>query len=129
MAATLAVNREGCKHMFENALDFEQAFEDHDAMHRTHVRRRLVALAIVVGLGLIGTGQVASALGSHGGGGVQRVSTRTYVVRQGDTLWAIASRLAPARDPRPVIQAIQDANGVDAGSLVPGAVLRIPALS
>ena len=59
---------------------------------------------------------------------VQRVSQRTYVVRQGDTLWAIASRIAPAGDPRPVIQAIQDANGVDAGSLVPGAVLRIPAL-
>ena len=68
------------------------------------------ALAVVVGVGLIGTGQVASALGSHGDG-VQRVSQRTYVVRQGDTLWAIASRIAPAGDPRPVIQAIQDANG------------------
>ena len=113
--------------MFENRLDFEQAFEHHCAMHRTHVRRRIVALAVVLGLGLIGTGQVASALGSHGDG-VQRVSQRTYVVRQGDTLWAIASRIAPAGDPRPVIQAIQDANGVDAGSLVPGAVLRIPAL-
>ena len=127
MDATLAANRKGCKHMFENALDFEQAFEHHGAMHRTHVRRRVVALAVVVGLGLIGTGQVASALGSHGGG-VQQVSQRTYVVRQGDTLWAIASRIAPAGDPRPLIQAIQDANGVDAGSLVPGAVLRIPAL-
>ncbi len=127
MDATLAANREGCKHMFENGLDFEQAFEHHDAMHRTHVRRRVVALAVVVGLGLIGTGQVASALGSHGDA-VQRVSQRTYVVRQGDTLWAIASRIAPAGDPRPVIQAIQDANGVDAGSLVPGSVLRIPAL-
>jgi len=113
--------------MFENGLDFEQAFEHHGAMHRTHVRRRVVALAVVVGLGLVGTGQVASALGSHDGG-VQRVSQRTYVVRQGDTLWAIASRISPAGDPRPVIQAIQDANGVDAGSLVPGAVLRIPAL-
>ncbi len=127
MGATLAANREGCKHMFEKQLDFEQAFEHHGAMHRTHVRRRIAALAVVVGLGLIGTGQVASALGSHGDG-VQRVSQRTYVVRQGDTLWAIASRIAPAGDPRPLIHAIQDANGVDAGSLVPGAVLRIPAL-
>jgi len=127
MDATLAANREGCKHMFENGLDFEQAFEHHGDMHRTHVRRRVVALSLVVGLGLIGTGQVASALGSHGDA-VQRVSQRTYVVRQGDTLWAIASRIAPAGDPRPVIQAIQDANGVDAGSLVPGSVLRIPAL-
>jgi nucleoid-associated protein YgaU len=127
MDATLAANREGCKHMFEKRLDFEQAFEHHRPMHRTHVRRRIVALAVVVGLGLIGTGQVASALGSRGDA-VQRVSQRTYVVRQGDTLWAIASRIAPAGDPRPVIQAIQDVNGVDAGSLVPGSVLRIPAL-
>ena len=127
MVATLAANREGCKHMFENGLDFEQAFEHHGVMHRTHVRRRIVALAVVVGLGLIGTGQVASALGSRSEA-VQRVGQRTYVVRQGDTLWAIASRIAPTGDPRPVIQAIQDANGVDAGSLVPGSGLRIPAL-
>jgi nucleoid-associated protein YgaU len=113
--------------MFENGLDFEQAFEHHALMHRTHVRRRIVALAVVVGLGLIGTGQVAGALGSRSEA-IQRVGQRTYVVRQGDTLWAIASRITPAGDPRPVIQAIQDANGVDAGSLVPGSVLRIPAL-
>jgi nucleoid-associated protein YgaU len=113
--------------MFENGLDFERTFEHHGSMHRTHVRRRVVALAVVVGLGLIGSGQVASALGSSGGT-ARRVVARTYLVREGDTLWAIASRLAPSQDPRPVIQAIQDANHVDGASLVPGAELQIPAL-
>jgi hypothetical protein len=112
--------------MFENALDFERTFEHHVPMHRTHVRRRIVALSIVVGLGLVATGQVASALGGSGEA-THRVAARTYLVREGDTLWAIASRIAPGQDPRPVVQAIQAANRVDAASLVPGTELRIPA--
>jgi nucleoid-associated protein YgaU len=50
-----------------------------------------------------------------------------YVVQRGDTLWSIAVGRAPGVDPRPVVQAIADANRVDAGSLVPGQVLVIPA--
>jgi LysM repeat protein len=50
-----------------------------------------------------------------------------YVVQSGDTLWSIAVSRAPGSDPRPVVQAIADANQVDAGSLVPGQVLVIPA--
>jgi hypothetical protein len=42
-------------------------------------------------------------------------------------LWSIAVSRAPGSDPRPVVQAIADANRVDAGSLVPGQVLVIPA--
>jgi nucleoid-associated protein YgaU len=49
-----------------------------------------------------------------------------YVVQRGDTLWSIALSRAPGSDPRPVVQAITDANQVDAGSLVPGQVLIIP---
>jgi len=50
-----------------------------------------------------------------------------YVVQSGDTLWSIAVSREPGSDPRPVVQAIADVNGVDAGSLVPGQVLVIPA--
>ena len=50
-----------------------------------------------------------------------------YVVQAGDTLWGIAVSRAPGSDPRLVIQAIVDANQVDAGTLVPGQVLVIPA--
>ena len=57
---------------------------------------------------------------------MRSVAHATYVVRPGDTLWEIASRLAPGRDPRPVIEVIEAENGVDAGSLVPGLVLSVP---
>lgn len=50
----------------------------------------------------------------------------TYVVRYGDTLWSIARQVAPGGDPRPVVDAIVGANGVDAGALVPGQTLVIP---
>jgi len=49
------------------------------------------------------------------------------VVRPGDTLWSIARRVAPGQDPRGVVDAIADANGVEAGSLVPGQTLVLPA--
>jgi hypothetical protein len=35
----------------------------------------------------------------------------TYVVRPGDTLWSIAAAIAPDSDPRPVVDALRDANG------------------
>jgi nucleoid-associated protein YgaU len=50
----------------------------------------------------------------------------TYVIRSGDTLWAIVARLRPGADPRPLIRQIQQLNGVDAGSLVPGRTLLVP---
>jgi nucleoid-associated protein YgaU len=49
------------------------------------------------------------------------------VVRSGDTLWSIARATSPGDDPRPVVDSIAAANGIDPGSLVPGQVLVIPA--
>ena len=51
---------------------------------------------------------------------------RTYVVRPGDTLWAIAARIAgPQADPRPVVDELAQANHLGA-VIVPGQVLRLP---
>ena len=50
----------------------------------------------------------------------------SYVVREGDTLWSIARRLAPGTDPRRVVDQLVRANGVDPGSLVPGQTLVVP---
>ena len=52
----------------------------------------------------------------------------SYVVRGGDTLWSIAERVAPGEDPRPLVDAIVTENRVDAGALVPGSTLVIPAV-
>jgi hypothetical protein len=43
---------------------------------------------------------------------------RTVVVQPGDTLWSLAPRLAPERDPRAVVDAVADARG--GATLVPG---------
>ena len=111
--------------MFGSALDIERPFEQHGEVARTRVRRRrlvaVLALAAVVG---VLTGPVADAVGVGGGGSRD---AHTYVVRPGDTLWAVATRAAPDVDPRVVVDAIASANDVDAGALVPGQQLSIPA--
>jgi hypothetical protein len=47
-------------------------------------------------------------------------------VREGDTLWTIARRLAPESDPRPIVDVLSTANGLDAGQIVPGQTLVVP---
>ena len=52
----------------------------------------------------------------------------TVVVRGGETLWDIASRIAPGEDPRVVIGDIVDLNNLsDAGSIRLGQKLFVPA--
>jgi len=75
---------------------------------------------------------VAAALAAPGlhlapEAGARPAARLSYVVRPGDTLWSIAERVVgPSADPRPLAYAIQRANGVDPGSLVPGQTLVIP---
>jgi nucleoid-associated protein YgaU len=93
-------------------------------MSRTRVRRHrsglLITLAVVVG---VWAGPVANALG---GSVPAPASSRSYVVRAGDTLWSIAGRVAADRDPRSVVDAISTANHVEPGAIVPGQTLVIP---
>ncbi len=94
-------------------------------MSRTGVRhRRLTVLATAALVAGVWLGPVAHALG--GSEAPVPVSSRSYVVRAGDTLWSIAGRVAPGRDPRPIVDAIAAANRVAPGALVPGQTLRIP---
>ena len=52
----------------------------------------------------------------------------TVVVRGGETLWDIATRIAPGEDPRSVIADIVDLNNLpDAGSIRVGQQLYVPA--
>lgn len=93
-------------------------------MSRTRVRyRRLEATALAAGVLALGVGPVGHALAPDE---QSRVAGHTYVVRPGDTLWSIAAGLRDG-DPRPLVDAIQRANEVDPGALVPGQALVIPA--
>ena len=113
--------------MFDSGLDIEQAFGHHRAMHRTYVRRRRTAA--IVGIALI-----AVLLSPLAAGAVRRgeapppPAQQTVVVREGDTLWSIARAVRPAADPRATIAEIERMNvSVDAGGLVPGQSLVVPA--
>lgn len=80
---------------------------------------------MVLGLGLwIAVPAAANAL--HADASAPHAPTVEYVVRQGDTLWAIAVRSAPQRDPREVVDLIGAANGLDGGAIVPGQTLVVP---
>ena len=110
--------------MFDSGVDTEQAFGHHIGMTRTRVRRRrttlsaAAAVVLTVVLGPLGHAFQADATLRH---------PRTVVVRPGDTVWAIASRVAPGSDPRAVADAIVSVNGIDAAGLVPGQRLVVPA--
>jgi nucleoid-associated protein YgaU len=49
------------------------------------------------------------------------------VVAPGDTLWEIArARVGPEADPRPLVDAIREANGLGTGPLPAGSLIALP---
>jgi len=84
-------------------------------------RRRLAVLVLAVALA------AGVAVGLQAVAGLTAVGTTTeprpvevrpvpvagyeYVVQPGDTLWSIATEIAPDADPRPVVDALRAANG------------------
>lgn len=93
-----------------------------------NVRRRRLTVTVAAAIVAVAwSGAVGNAIGA---GDPVRLSARTgYVVREGDTLWSIAERMAPGEDPRPLVDAISAANRLEAASIVPGQTLIVPARS
>jgi hypothetical protein len=102
-------------------------------------RRQVVALlllGLVLAAALLVTGPVLRAgVGALGGrplspseapasGRFQPVAARTYVVRQGDTLWTLARRIQPTGDVRPLVDRLAAAHGGSA--LQPGDRIVVP---
>ncbi|HUR15126.1 MAG TPA: LysM peptidoglycan-binding domain-containing protein [Mycobacteriales bacterium] len=97
----------------------------HGALRLTH-RGRLVVLLTLVGLllaafslGRVGT-QAAPA-------GADRAELGQTVVQPGESLWAVANRVAPGHDPRAVIDQIADLNDLDSSAVQVGQLLVVPA--
>lgn len=95
-------------------------------VHRDDVfrRRRLVALALLVGLVLGVVSFIGSADATPTPEG-QLAESITVIVQPGDTLWAIASDLDPEGDPRALVDRLTDLAGSTA--LQPGQQLVVPA--
>jgi len=84
-------------------------------------------MAVLVSLAVVGGAWAAPiARAVTGDEDIQRVSRMSYVVRPGDSVWDIAERVSPGTDPRPLVDAIVEANRLDPSSLTPGQTLLIP---
>jgi len=93
-------------------------------MSRTRVRRNRLASVLACAAVL---GALWGPLGRLGGQerAAGSAAAHRYVVRPGDTLWSIAKRVAPGRDPRQVVDTLAALNHVDPGRLVPGSTLLV----
>ena len=89
-------------------------------------RRVLATLAAIPAVVAISLAMVSggSALASRDAG-TPAESFSTVTVSFGDTLWSIASRVAPGRDPRAVVFDLQHANGLADATVHAGQVLRV----
>lgn len=91
--------------------------------------RRGVAV-LVVGVALLAVALVwfawLSAPSGAGSPAAPVVRGNSVAVAPGDSLWSIAERVAPNRDPRAEVDLLQRLNHLDgSATLVPGQVLRI----
>jgi len=81
----------------------------------------LLATFITFALGTLLTPAIASD--GHSGS----APTQVVMVQPGDTVWAIAQRVAPGRDTREVVGEIARLNDMKASELVAGQDLFVPA--
>jgi Tfp pilus assembly protein FimV len=96
---------------------------------RSHLRMTRRGRAVL--LGLVATPLVVIALvaGINAGGATATGSAplATVTVTSGETLWQVATQVAPKADPRDVIADILSVNTLASSDLQPGEKLRIPA--
>jgi LysM repeat protein len=80
----------------------------------------LPALAVLSGALVTSTARVAEAAPAP-------VPAVHVTVGAGDSLWAVAQRVAPRQDPRNVVIALERANGLEDANVEAGQVLVVPA--
>jgi nucleoid-associated protein YgaU len=98
---------------------------DAPPLRLTRRARRLVAV-LALGCGIATCSWLGSLLTGSSADGLRLVGESSVVVEPGDTLWSIAGEVAGSGDVRPLIDRIQDLNGLTGAELVPGQVLRLP---
>ncbi|SHG69903.1 LysM domain-containing protein [Jatrophihabitans endophyticus] len=89
--------------------------------------RGVVVLAVftaLVGAVLVWVASLSAAAEPAGAGAGADVPA-TVTVESGDTLWSIATRVAPDRDPRAEVAQLRSLNHLDGVALVPGQTLHV----
>jgi LysM repeat protein len=92
---------------------------------RRLTRRGVVVLGAVV-VALCAALWVAASSASAGAHAGSAPRVHAVTVSDGDTLWSIAGRVAPDRDPRAEVAALQRSNHLSGVDLTPGQRLAIP---
>lgn len=84
-------------------------------------------LAVALGVALAGGLLLLTAYLSAGSSAAPAAVAPGAVVtvQPGDTLWSIASQVAPGRDPRRVVEQLRRSNHLDSVSLTPGQTLKV----
>ncbi|MFZ4518842.1 MAG: LysM peptidoglycan-binding domain-containing protein [Microthrixaceae bacterium] len=93
-------------------------------LRRTYLRRRLFVAGVALVVLLVAANVVATVMPAASGAGAVPVSSATYRVLPGDTLWSIAGQVAPGVDRRIAVDQLADLNG---GTVLrAGQALRLP---
>jgi LysM repeat protein len=85
----------------------------------------LLAATLCIAFGLMPAAATSGAEPVAGLSGASAVGP-TLVVQPGESLWSIATRIAPGVDPRVTVQQLVDRNGLAGTALEAGQVLRLP---
>lgn len=89
-------------------------------------RGRVVLSALIVLPLLVGGGALLASGGAMAGIESSATSFHHLTVQPGESLWSIAQRVAPHSDPRDVVAAFVDLNGLSSSMVQAGEQLAIP---
>ncbi|GAB3488317.1 LysM peptidoglycan-binding domain-containing protein [Nocardiopsis coralliicola] len=100
---------------------------------RLTLRGRAVLVALLCALATGAVSLLFAASASAGSASAAPVASffsgsvsPTVVVQEGDSLWLIAERVAPAEDTRRTVHSIVELNSLAGTELEPGQILRVP---
>jgi len=91
------------------------------------MRARLIWIVVLTALLLLAVPNLTRSVASPAHP-PRPAPTVVYTVQAGDTLWAIAVRLQPTGDPRPLVDRLQSMNHLR-GPLLAGEQIVVPATS
>jgi hypothetical protein len=91
----------------------------------TMTRRGRMVISTVVASAVIAVGLLFAGPGAQAGGEAG-TDAPVYTVLAGETLWSIATELAPRQDPRITIDQLMRANNLRTAEIRPGDVLLLP---
>jgi LysM repeat protein len=96
--------------------------------HTGNLRLTRRGRAVVLGFLIVVTTSIGAVLASTGEAAAPRDDAPVAVVQPGDTLWRIASRELPGKDPWAAVDAIRRLNGIEDYTVQPGQELLLPVM-